>query len=36
MWHMTSGAEDWLYLYTADGERVWSFKLIPGRFRMIS
>jgi RHS repeat-associated protein len=26
MWHMTSGAEDWIYLYNADDERVWGFK----------
>lgn len=27
MWRMKSGAEEWLYVYTADGERVWSFKV---------
>jgi RHS repeat-associated protein len=26
MWHMKNGAEDWLYLYTADDERIWSYK----------
>jgi RHS repeat-associated protein len=26
MWRLVNGAEDWIYLYTADGERVWSFK----------
>jgi RHS repeat-associated protein len=26
MRHMTSGAEDWVYIYTADDERVWSYK----------
>jgi RHS repeat-associated protein len=26
MWRMVNGTEDWIYLYTADGERVWSFK----------
>ena len=25
MTHMTSGAEDWVYLYTADDERLWSY-----------
>jgi RHS repeat-associated protein len=25
MIHMTSGAEDWAYLYTADDERIWSY-----------
>ncbi len=28
--HYVSGAEEWLYMYDADDERVWSFK--PGRF----
>jgi hypothetical protein len=23
MWHLVNGAEDWLYLYTADDERIW-------------
>jgi RHS repeat-associated protein len=27
MSHMVSGAEDWRYAYTADGERVWMFKV---------
>ncbi len=27
MWRMKSGAEEWLYIYTADNERVWSFKV---------
>ena len=27
MWGMTSGAEDWLYLYNADDERLWMFKV---------
>ncbi|HSL84883.1 MAG TPA: RHS repeat-associated core domain-containing protein [Thermoanaerobaculia bacterium] len=27
MWRMANGTEDWLYLYTADGERLWSFKV---------
>jgi RHS repeat-associated protein len=27
MQHMTSGAEDWIYIYTADDERVWSYDL---------
>ena len=27
MQHMTSGAEDWIYVYTADDERVWSYNL---------
>jgi RHS repeat-associated protein len=26
LWHYTSGAEDWLYMYTADDERVWAFR----------
>ncbi len=26
MWHFQSGAEDWRYIYTADDERIWSFK----------
>jgi RHS repeat-associated protein len=25
MRHMTSGSEDWIYVYTADDERVWSY-----------
>lgn len=25
MWRMTSGTEDWIYLYTADDERIWSY-----------
>jgi RHS repeat-associated protein len=27
MTHMTSGAEDWAYLYTADDERIWSYNI---------
>ncbi len=27
MWRMKSGAEEWLYVYTADNERIWSFKV---------
>jgi RHS repeat-associated protein len=27
MQHMTNGAEDWIYIYTADDERVWSYNL---------
>ena len=27
MIHMTSGAEDWIYLYTADDERLWSYNV---------
>jgi RHS repeat-associated protein len=27
MWRMKSGTEEWLYIYTADNERVWSFKV---------
>ncbi|HEX3129810.1 MAG TPA: RHS repeat-associated core domain-containing protein [Thermoanaerobaculia bacterium] len=27
MWRMKSGSEEWLYIYTADNERVWSFKV---------
>jgi hypothetical protein len=30
MWHMKSGAEEWFYSYTADDERVWSFKPAVG------
>lgn len=26
MWHMVNGSEDWLYLYDASGERIWSYK----------
>jgi RHS repeat-associated protein len=26
MWRMQNGSEEWLYLYTADDERLWSFK----------
>ncbi|HXU29705.1 MAG TPA: RHS repeat-associated core domain-containing protein [Thermoanaerobaculia bacterium] len=26
MWHFQSGAEDWRYVYTAEDERIWSFK----------
>jgi RHS repeat-associated protein len=26
VWHYTAGAEDWIYMYTADDERVWSFR----------
>jgi len=28
--HYISGSEEWLYMYDADDERLWSFK--PGRF----
>jgi RHS repeat-associated protein len=27
MTHMTSGTEDWAYLYTADDERIWSYDI---------
>jgi RHS repeat-associated protein len=27
MIHMTSGSEDWAYLYTADDERIWSYNV---------
>jgi RHS repeat-associated protein len=27
MTHMTSGLEDWVYLYTADDERLWSYNV---------
>ena len=27
MWHMQSGAENWLYVYTPDDERIWSIKV---------
>ncbi len=27
MWKMNNGSKDWLYLYTADGERIWSYDL---------
>jgi RHS repeat-associated protein len=27
MWRMKSGTEEWLYVYTADNERIWSFKV---------
>ncbi len=27
MWHMQNGGENWLYLYTPDDERLWSFKI---------
>jgi RHS repeat-associated protein len=27
MGRMVNGAEDWLYMYTADDERIWSFKV---------
>jgi RHS repeat-associated protein len=26
LWHYTSGAEDWLYMYTADDQRVWAYR----------
>ena len=26
MWRMQNGSEEWLYLYTADDERLWSYK----------
>jgi RHS repeat-associated protein len=26
LWHQTSGAEDWLYMYTADDQRVWAYR----------
>ncbi len=25
MWHMVSGSEDWVYAYTTDDERIWSY-----------
>jgi RHS repeat-associated protein len=28
MTHMTSGTEDWVYLYTADDERIWSYDIV--------
>lgn len=31
MWHMINGAEEWIYLYTPDDERLWSFK-VNGNF----
>ena len=27
MWRMQNGSEEWLYLYTADDERAWSYKV---------
>jgi RHS repeat-associated protein len=27
MWDFNNGTKDWLYLYTADGERIWSYDL---------
>lgn len=27
MWRMKSGNEEWLYIYTADDQRVWAFKV---------
>ncbi len=27
MWDFNPGSKDWLYLYTADGERIWSYDL---------
>jgi RHS repeat-associated protein len=30
MRHMVNGAEDWTYMYTADDERLWSFKPAMG------
>jgi RHS repeat-associated protein len=27
MTHMTSGSEEWVYLYTADDERIWSYNI---------
>jgi len=27
MTHMTSGSQDWVYLYTADDERIWSYNI---------
>jgi RHS repeat-associated protein len=27
MTHMTSGSEDWIYSYTADDERIWSYNI---------
>ncbi|MFL6193494.1 MAG: RHS repeat domain-containing protein [Thermoanaerobaculia bacterium] len=26
-WHMVNGTQDWLYLYTVDDERAWSFNI---------
>ena len=26
MWHMQSGAENWIYVYTPDDERIWSIR----------
>ena len=31
MWHLVNGAEEWIYFYTADEERFWSFK-VGGNF----
>ena len=33
MVHMTSGAEDWAYLYTADDERIWSYNIAANTSR---
>ncbi len=33
MIHMTSGTEDWVYLYTADDERVWSYNVAKNSSR---
>jgi hypothetical protein len=30
LWSMTSGAEDWRYLYNVDGERFWSYRVTDG------
>ena len=27
MTHMTNGTQDWVYLYTADDERIWSYNI---------
>jgi RHS repeat-associated protein len=33
MIHMTSGLEDWVYLYTADDERIWSYNVAKNTSR---
>ncbi len=33
MIHMTSGTEDWVYLYTADDERLWSYNVAKNTSR---
>ncbi|HEV7668085.1 MAG TPA: RHS repeat-associated core domain-containing protein [Thermoanaerobaculia bacterium] len=30
MWHMQNGAENWIYVYTPDDERIWSSKVGAG------